>query len=295
MMTHRGSANSPLWNYLNLDDLTHSSAHWYDIDFDTAQRTHHPSALRPKHSVTAHLNSHTHFIRYNLNPEPHELLSPSSARFFILSTDLPLLFVNTTAPRDFGKAAFDPRPVATPSEPLGLYARNLKVNDLVQQANWNSRIYFQHPKMPRLDHHPEVMPLNSHPIILNYIYPNVTLGTLIDHAHIFHLIPLPTHMAPFSWEKNRHLTHRYHLRINQPYLNNDPPPKYYPSLWKRADQSSDCFHDSTPVLAAPENVPTPPSVTISLGPPTCILTAPLVNSYMTSAAEVHTKKLILNL
>ncbi|KAL0226871.1 hypothetical protein P9112_014195 [Eukaryota sp. TZLM1-RC] len=252
MTTHRGSAKYPLWNYLNLDDLAHPSPHRYDIDFDTAQRTHHPSSLRPKLSVTAHLNSHKHFIRYNLNPEPHELLSPSSARFFVLSTDLPLLFVNTTAPRDFGKAAFDPRPVPTPAEPLGLYARNMKVNDLVQQANCNSRLYFfQHPKMPRLDYLPEVMPLNAHPIILNYIHPSVTLGTLIDHAHIFHLIPLPIHMALFSWERNRHLTHRYHLRINQSYLNNDPPPSYYPSLWKRADQSSRCFHDSTPPPCCP--------------------------------------------
>ncbi|KAL0226213.1 hypothetical protein P9112_013537 [Eukaryota sp. TZLM1-RC] len=200
MMTHRGSANSPLWNYLNVDDLTHSSP--------------------LLHFVTAHLNSHKHFIRYNLNPEPHELLSPSSARFFVLSTDLPLMFVNTTAPRDFGKAAFDPLPMSTPAEPdvepLGLYTRNFKVNDLVQQANWNSRIYFQHPKMPRLHYLPEVMPLNAHPSILNYLYSNVTLGTLIDHAHIFHFIPLPTHMAPLSWERNRHLSHRYHCSTPPP-------------------------------------------------------------------------------
>ncbi|KAL0215522.1 hypothetical protein P9112_007706 [Eukaryota sp. TZLM1-RC] len=262
MMTHRGSARSPLWNYLNLDGLTHSSPHWYDIDFDTARRTHHPSALRPEHSVTAYLNSSKHFIQYNLNPEPNELLSPSSARFFVLSTDLPLLFNNTFAPRDFGKAAFDPRPVSVPAdpnaEPLCLYARNFKVNDLIQQANWNSRIYFQHPKMPQLDYLPKVMPPNAHLIVLNYIHPNVTLGSLIDHAHIFHLIPLPTHMAPFSWERNRHLTHRYHLLINQSHLNKDPPPLYFPNLWKRANQNSRCFHDSTPPPCSPRKCPNSP-------------------------------------
>ncbi|KAL0215565.1 hypothetical protein P9112_007749 [Eukaryota sp. TZLM1-RC] len=258
MMTHRGSANSPLWNYMNLDDLTHSSSHWYDIDFDTAQRTHHPFAIRPKHSVTAFLNSRKHFIQYNLNPEPHELLSPSPARFFVLLTDLPLLFVNTTAPRDFGKAAFNPRPVPTPDEPLGLHARNLKVNDLIQQANWNSRIYFQNPKMSSLDYLPKGMPLNAHLIILNNIHPNVTLGTLIDNVHIFHLIPLPTHIAPFSWERNRHLTHRYRLRINQSYLNADPPSTYYPSLWRRAEQSGHCFHDSTPPPCNPRECPNSP-------------------------------------
>ncbi|KAL0208766.1 hypothetical protein P9112_011353 [Eukaryota sp. TZLM1-RC] len=256
------SARSPLWNYLNLDDLTHSSPHWYDIDFDTARRTHHPSALRPEHSVTAYLNSRKHFIQYNLNPEPHELLSPSSARLFVLSTDLPLLFNNTIAPRDFGKAAFDPRPVSVPTdpeaEPLGLYARNFKVNDLVQHANWNFRIYFHHPKMPHLDYLPKVMPLNAHLIIFNYIHPDVTLGSLINHAHIFHLIPLPTHMVPFSWERNRHLTHRYHFLINQSYLNKDPPPLYFPSLWKRADQSSRCFHDSTPPPCSPRECPNSP-------------------------------------
>ncbi|KAL0215816.1 hypothetical protein P9112_008000 [Eukaryota sp. TZLM1-RC] len=232
------------------------------MELPEPRRTHHPSALRPEHSVTAYLNSGKHFIQYNLNPEPNELLSPSSARFFVFSTDLPLLFNNTFAPKDFGKAAFDPRPVSAPidpdAEPLCLYARNFKVNDLIQQANWNSRIYFQHPKMPQLDYLPKVMPLNAHLIVLNYIHPNVTLGSLIDHAHIFHLIPLPTHMAPFSWERNRHLTHRYHLLINQSHLNKDPPPLYFPNLWKRANQSSRCFHDSTPPPCNPRECPNSP-------------------------------------
>ncbi|KAL0207712.1 hypothetical protein P9112_012340 [Eukaryota sp. TZLM1-RC] len=102
------------------------------------------------------------------------------------------------------------------------------------------------------------MLLNAHPIILNYIHPNVTLGTLIDHAHIFHLIPLPTHIASFSWERNRHLTHRYHLLINQSYLNNDSPPSYFPNLWKLANRSSCCFHDSTPPPCSPKECPNSP-------------------------------------
>ncbi|KAL0213676.1 hypothetical protein P9112_005860 [Eukaryota sp. TZLM1-RC] len=182
MMTHRGSARSPLWNYLNLDDLTHSSPHWYDIDFDTARRTHHPSALRPEHSVTAYLNSSKHFIQYNLNREPHELLSPSSARFFVQSTDLPFLFNNTFAPRDCGKAAFDPLPVSVPTdpeaEPLGLYARNFKVNDLVQQANWNSRIYRPSSRRPAL---------TDHQTLPDSFYANHTLPSFRD---ITSFIPL---------------------------------------------------------------------------------------------------------
>ncbi|KAL0214719.1 hypothetical protein P9112_006903 [Eukaryota sp. TZLM1-RC] len=234
MMTHRGSARSPLWNYLNLDGLTHSSPHWYDIDFDTARRTHHPSALRPEHSVTAYLNSRKHFIQYNLNPEPHELLSPSSAHFFVLSTDLPFLFNNTIAPRDFGKAAFDPRPVSVPTdpdaEPLGLYARNFKVNDLVQQTNWNSSYI-----LPASQDAPFRLPPQGYAPERSFHYPQL----YSSRCH----------------PRNRHLAHRYHLLINQSYLNNDPPPLYFPSLWKRADQSSCCFHDSTPPPCSPRECP----------------------------------------
>ncbi|KAL0223830.1 hypothetical protein P9112_003220 [Eukaryota sp. TZLM1-RC] len=112
--------------------------------------------------------------------------------------------------------------------------------------------------MPGLDYFPEAMPLNAHPIILINIHPNVTLGALIENVHIFHLIPLPTHMVPFSWEKNRHLTHRYRHWINQLYLNDEPASMYYPSLWRRAEQCGYRFHDLAPPPCNPRecsNIP----------------------------------------
>ncbi|KAL0205358.1 hypothetical protein P9112_000665 [Eukaryota sp. TZLM1-RC] len=93
MMTYQDQAKSPLWNYLNLDDLRHyDTDRWYDIDYDTAERILHPSII---------LNSLKHFLHYNVNPEPYDYLASSSAKYFILSTDLPFLYKDVSAPKDY--------------------------------------------------------------------------------------------------------------------------------------------------------------------------------------------------
>ncbi|KAL0214772.1 hypothetical protein P9112_006956 [Eukaryota sp. TZLM1-RC] len=187
-MTHPEQARSPLWNYLNLNDLRHfGTDHWYDIDYDTAERTFHPSALRSKHRTVVYLNFLKHLIHFNVNPEPYDHLAFSSALCFTMSTDLPFLYQNTSAPKNYDF-----------SYPLNMPSRRLTVNDLIQQANWNARIYFHHPRMPFLDHLPEIVPQNAHPVILNHIPPFTTIGDLLSVVDILHLIPLPTFMVPFD-------------------------------------------------------------------------------------------------
>ncbi|KAL0205621.1 hypothetical protein P9112_000928 [Eukaryota sp. TZLM1-RC] len=234
MMTHRDKAKPPLWNYLNLDNLRHfDTDHWYDIDYDTAERTFHPSALRSKHSTVAYLNSLKHLIHYNVNPEPYDYLAFSSALCFTLSTDLPFLYQNTSAPRDYDC-----------SYPLNMPSRRLTVNDLIQQANWNTRIYFHHPRMPFLDYLPEVVPQNAHLVILNHIPPYTTIGVLVSVVDIFHIIPLPTYMVPFDLSHSRFISNCFHNTIASSDAKEDAY-DHRRSLGYRAERASERykFHD----------------------------------------------------
>ncbi|KAL0214288.1 hypothetical protein P9112_006472 [Eukaryota sp. TZLM1-RC] len=249
MMTYQDQAKSPLWNYLNLDDLRHfDTDRWYDIDYVTAERILHPSALRSKHSTMAYLNSLKHFIHYNVNPEPYDYLASSSAKYFILSTDLPFLYKDVSAPKDYDF-----------SYPLNLPSRYLTVNDIIQQANWNARVYFHHPRMPFLDYLPEVVPQNAHLIVLNHAPPRTTIGDLLSAVDIFHIVPLPTYMVPFDLGHNRYISDRFLNVILLPDAKGVAH-DFERNLWYRATTASEryVFHDLVPPRCNPQECPDSP-------------------------------------
>ncbi|KAL0205082.1 hypothetical protein P9112_000389 [Eukaryota sp. TZLM1-RC] len=209
-----------------------------------------PTYLRTQtsliHSTTAYLNFRKHSIHSKLNPCYSDLPSPTYAQFFIHYFDLPFLYKDAPAPF-----------VHDANIPLDVGSRNLKINDLIHCADWNSRIYFHHGKMPYLVYVPDAMPLNAHLVILNHFHPDITLGTIIDSVCIFHLIPLFTHMAAFSFDRNWHLLTRLHRMINSPTIV-EGPHMYLNSHWYRAEQARYHFHGLVPPHVTPKSVPTPP-------------------------------------
>ncbi|KAL0210100.1 hypothetical protein P9112_010184 [Eukaryota sp. TZLM1-RC] len=162
---------------------------------------------------------------------------------------MPLLYKDVSAPKDYDFGY-----------PLDLPSRYLTVNDIIQQANWNARVYFHHPRMPFLDYLPEIVPQNAHLIVLNHLVPRITIGDLLSAVDIFHIVPLPTHMVPFDLGHNRYISDRFLNVIHLPDAKEEGAHDFEQNLWYRATRASEryVFHDLVPPRCNPQQYPDSP-------------------------------------